>query len=502
MIEEQSGPRRIGRSAAVVGVLAAGLALIGGCATTRPGRPPVGPHFSIMTYNVNWGMPRADLAIAAIAEADPDVVCLQETTPDWQWALTRTLASRYPHRAFRHYGGAGGMAVLSKLPFQTRAYVKPKAGWFPAWVITVETPLGPVQVCNVHLRPSLSDRGSMTPAAYFSTKDIRRDEVRSAWEHLDPAVAAVIVGDFNEGDDGRALTWLTEKGFTNAVARFDTRKNTWRWRWGLITLRDRFDHILHSPALRAASARIIQKGASDHFPVMAVLEKADARRSPEEGHQAPSDSAGIGLVVGGLSQQAFFGDDAEGHQRHDGRGGPESPYRGRRGGQTAGGDHGHFAKVGRVTHQRVRPAPHDVAEGGQDGEVQPEREEGGYCERSARDERCVGREGPLARRRGEFYRGAGNDEAGQGQRDDLKRSVADHRTAEKEQHAHARVEGGNGYAGRGQPAWPGLGQAEDRPTQNRQPHQGISQAFRCGRRVARCVNRPRMTSQKHSSKGL
>jgi len=283
MIERQCGCKRIACSGAAMVVWAAGLVLAGGCASVRPVAQPVGPHFSVMTYNVNWGMPRADLAVAAIIEADPDVICFQETTPDWQWVLTRTLASRYPHRAFRHYGGAGGMAVLSKLPFETHAYVKPEPGWFPLWIVTVETPLGPVQVCNVHLRPSLTDTGSVSMGAYFDTKDIRREEIRTAWKHLDPATPAVILGDFNEPDDGQALAWLIDKGFTDAVAQFDTDKNTWRWRWGLVTLRNRFDHILHSPALHAASAHIIQKGASDHFPVTAVFEKADARRLPEEG---------------------------------------------------------------------------------------------------------------------------------------------------------------------------------------------------------------------------
>ena len=252
-------------------------AAAGGCASVRPAAPPIGAHFSVMSYNVNWGMPRADLAVRAIEAADPDVVCLQETTPEWQRVLTATLGRRYPHRAFRHYGGAGGMAVLSKLPFETRAYVKPQAGWFPAWIVTVRTPLGPVQICALHLRPSLSDRGSVTPSAYFDTKAIRCREVQAAWEHLDPAVHSVVLGDFNEDDHGRAVTWLTDKGLTDAVAQFDTRRNTWRWRWGLITLRDRLDHILHSPGLHAASARIIQHGASDHYPVMAVIEAAPAR---------------------------------------------------------------------------------------------------------------------------------------------------------------------------------------------------------------------------------
>ena len=250
-------------------------ATAGGCATVRPPAPPVGPHFSVMSYNVNWGMPRADLAVGAITAADPDVVCLQETTPDWQRVLTATLGRRYPHVAFRHYGGAGGLAVLSKLPFQTRAYVPPQAGWFPAWVVTVRTPLGSVQLCSLHLRPPLSDRGSVSAAAYFfDTRAIRRREVQAAWEHLDPAVPAVVLGDFNEPDDGRAVTWLMDKGFTDAVAQFDTQSDTWRWRWGLITLRNRYDHILHSRGLRAASACVIQQGASDHYPVMAVIEAA------------------------------------------------------------------------------------------------------------------------------------------------------------------------------------------------------------------------------------
>jgi len=271
----RSAGRREWIGLGAAGALAAALC---GCAgpgpQARPARAPVGPHFSVLSYNVNWGMPRADLTVAAIIGADADIVCLQETTPDWQWYLTDALGQRYPHMEFRHYGGAGGMAFLSKRPFATQAYVKPKAGWFPAWIVTVHTPLGRVQVCNLHLRPSLSDRGSVSLSSYINTKDIRRKEIEAAWEHLDPDRPAVVVGDLNESDSGRAVTWLKGQGFTDAIAEFDKDAHTWRWRWGLITLRDRFDHILHSAHLRAASARVIKEGASDHYPVTAVVEKA------------------------------------------------------------------------------------------------------------------------------------------------------------------------------------------------------------------------------------
>ena len=285
MTVEPCRSRRMGCWSAVAVALAAGtLALTSGCAGTRPPAQPAGPHFSVMSYNVNWGMPRPDLAVRAILEAEPDIVCLQETTPDWRWYLTTALGKRYPHVAFRHYGGAGGQAFLSKLPFETRAYVKPEAGWFPAWIVTVRTPLGPVQICNLHLRPSLSETGSVSPSAYFDTKDIRLGEVRGAWERLDPGAPALVLGDFNEDDDGRAVGWLKGKGFIDAVSQFDTEAPTWRWRLGLVTLRDRLDHILHSPGLRAASARVVEEGASDHYPVTAVIERAPQRRSPEPRH--------------------------------------------------------------------------------------------------------------------------------------------------------------------------------------------------------------------------
>ena len=141
------------------------LAFVSGCG--RPAEAPTGPTLSVLTYNVNFGMPGAEQAVAAIAEADADVVCLQETTPEWQRWIRRRLGGRYPHRRFRHWPGAGGQAVLAKAPFKEVSYRKPKAGWFPGWIVEADTPIGAVQVLNVHLRPPLGDGATLQarPAA-------------------------------------------------------------------------------------------------------------------------------------------------------------------------------------------------------------------------------------------------------------------------------------------------------------------------------------------------
>jgi endonuclease/exonuclease/phosphatase family metal-dependent hydrolase len=224
-----------------------------------------------MTYNVNFGGAGMDQAVAAIANADADVVCLQETTPAWEQELRRALSGIYPHMEFRHSGGAGGQAFLSKHELQELAYVSETPGWFPGWIVRAKTPLGVVQVVNVHLRPPLSDRGSATPSAYLGTGSIRREEVRLLSEKMDDATPTLMIGDFNENDSGKAVSWLRQHGFTDALRQFDGSANTWQWRTSVITLRGRYDHVLYSHGLTCADARVIRKGASDHFPVVAVI---------------------------------------------------------------------------------------------------------------------------------------------------------------------------------------------------------------------------------------
>ena len=239
----------------------------------RPQATVNGPNLRMMTYNVNFGGAGMDLALAAIAEADADLVCLQETTPAWEQELRRALAGIYPRMEFRHTGGAGGQAILSKYELEEVAYVRETPGWFPGWIVKAKTPVGVVQVVNVHLRPPLSERGSVTPSAYFGTRSIRREEVRLLSEKLDAGAATLVVGDFNENDSGKAVTWLREHGFADALRQFDSRTNTWEWRTSVITLRGRYDHVLYSKDLKCMDARVMRRGASDHFPLVAVMVK-------------------------------------------------------------------------------------------------------------------------------------------------------------------------------------------------------------------------------------
>jgi endonuclease/exonuclease/phosphatase (EEP) superfamily protein YafD len=256
----------------VAGTVGAALS----CSGARPPRPPTPgrAHVAVMTYNVNYGLAGDGGIVAAIEDVDADLVLLQETTPEWQATLKSSLGEHYEHMVFHHCCGAGGLAILAKHPFVDAGTIEPPAGgWFPAWRIIANTPIGTLQVLNLHLHPPLSESGSVT-SGYLTTPPIRKSEVAEFYQHLDPGLPTLIVGDFNEGDGGSAIAYLEERGYRTVVSEFEGRTETWRWNTSVGTVSAQLDHIVYGHGLEPLDARVIQAGRSDHFPVVARFELA------------------------------------------------------------------------------------------------------------------------------------------------------------------------------------------------------------------------------------
>ena len=58
----------------------------------------------------------------------------------------------------------------------------PDGGWFPAWLLRVDSALGSLQVLAVHLRPQLSESGGIV-SGVLTTPPVRRREMT---KYLDP----------------------------------------------------------------------------------------------------------------------------------------------------------------------------------------------------------------------------------------------------------------------------------------------------------------------------
>lgn len=227
-------------------------------------------QISVLSYNVNFGLPGDPATMELIRRADADIVMLQETNAEWAEALRAEFGEAYAHLDFRHCCRAGGLAVLARFPVSHREYIPAPSGWFPAWRLLAHTPLGDIQLLDVHLHPPVTEGGNWV-LGQFTTSGIRLAEIEEFARHLDGGVPTIIAGDFNEGQNGSSLQFLDSQGYRNAVAEYQPDEPTWRWPTKVGTLRAQLDHILYSRGLEALDARILQGGRSDHLPVLAVF---------------------------------------------------------------------------------------------------------------------------------------------------------------------------------------------------------------------------------------
>lgn len=235
------------------------------------------PALRVMTYNVNYANHDEAGTLDAIAQGDADVVLLQEITDRWRSALRARFAKSHPHQAYRlHTWGAGGAAVLSRIPIRTEELWSPPprtGAYFPAQRIVLDAPGGPLQLLNVHLRPAI-DGGSWVKG-FLTTPPYRRREIEAHWKQLDAKLPTIIAGDFNEDDTGRAIDFLQGHGLQRVAT---SGPRTWRYEAevkGQATelLKMDIDHVLIDGHFTASGGRVLDAGGSDHRPVVVTIQR-------------------------------------------------------------------------------------------------------------------------------------------------------------------------------------------------------------------------------------
>jgi endonuclease/exonuclease/phosphatase family metal-dependent hydrolase len=246
-----------------------------GEAPLEPREPTPGvAHYRFASYNVHFPEAGNRRTLDVIGETGADLLCLQEVNAEWQRSLVERFELDYPYRLFHPLEGPDGLAVISRYPLDDYGVYEVPEGWHPAWHVLVQTPAGPIQVLNVHLR-AIFDGGEGNPfTSYVETQSDHRYQLASYEQHLLTGIPNVILGDFNEGVDGDAIESLEDQGYRNALPLYHPGQPTWRGRSVGGQLEMTIDHVLFDRAFEPLNAYVLSRGGSDHLPVVAHLEAA------------------------------------------------------------------------------------------------------------------------------------------------------------------------------------------------------------------------------------
>lgn len=108
-------------------------------------------ELSVMSYNLYFRNQYPLQSISNIVANKPDVLALQELTPNWKQQLDKALGSTYPYKKCIAINGTHGIGVYSKYPISDYQILK-NPGTKPfAQSMTINVKGTSIQFINIHL---------------------------------------------------------------------------------------------------------------------------------------------------------------------------------------------------------------------------------------------------------------------------------------------------------------------------------------------------------------
>jgi len=252
----------------------------------------------IATFNINGVARRLENLRAWLAEARPDVACLQELKAAPEAFPAEALRQAGYHAVWRGQRTWNGVAILARSPpILTRQALPGDAADAPARYIEAA-------VDGVLIGCLYAPNGNPRPGPKFDAKlEWMAGLEAHARALLATGAPVALMGDYNvvptDADIYRVRSWkddallqpepraafarLLEMGWADALGErrlwtfWDYKRGAWERDAGL-----RIDHILLSPGLRLTACGVDrnvrgQEGASDHAPAWAEVKRAPRR---------------------------------------------------------------------------------------------------------------------------------------------------------------------------------------------------------------------------------
>lgn len=217
-----------------------------------------GPAFTVATVNLLYRNHDRQPVLDWLAAETPDLVIVQELTPEWAAELSR--AAGYAHRRLLTRRDAYGIGILSRWPLDHIQAVDLADDGLPSLSGVVEIHGRPVVVLGLHARWPITPR----------LLEARDDALRRA-AHLirSEPLPTVVIGDFNLTPFSPAFArFRADSGLRDALAGAGWSPT---WQAGFWPLALRIDHVLVPPSVCVNHAAVGPAIGSDHRPVVVGL---------------------------------------------------------------------------------------------------------------------------------------------------------------------------------------------------------------------------------------
>jgi endonuclease/exonuclease/phosphatase (EEP) superfamily protein YafD len=239
-----------------------------GYADRNPAERPAAAarSFSLLTANLLYEAREPEKMIAALREANADVLVLQEYTPAWQAHFRASLWNDYPYRLEEPAEAAFGICLASRLPLE-KAERRYDPNDIPCVAAVVITGTGRAGILGVHPYPPMMPSGYEAWRTSLAAYPAMLREL--------PAEHWVLAGDLNATPFCRAFQQLCEQAALTDTARVSGVESSWFLRSRLLPFYLPaglpLDHVLVSEKLGILTRETGPEAGSDHRYVRVEL---------------------------------------------------------------------------------------------------------------------------------------------------------------------------------------------------------------------------------------
>jgi endonuclease/exonuclease/phosphatase family metal-dependent hydrolase len=238
---------------------------------TAPQGAAAQPPLRVLTYNIFAGSRGLDGLAETMAQANADLIALQEVDVGTRRSGRVDEAARLgaalkmehvfvPH--FDYQGGEFGLALLSRFPIVRSERVRVKGSTLSLLDATVRTPRGDVRAIVVHFTVTADTRRQA------ATDAARLAEATAAHALAAATTGPVLVlGDMNDVSGSAAYAVFAKDLQDSCELKGEGAVKTWNSAYPV----KRIDYVWASGAFTVESCKTVQSTASDHFPVLAEL---------------------------------------------------------------------------------------------------------------------------------------------------------------------------------------------------------------------------------------